>query len=181
MFNHDRVSAKKDDSQRGEPRSLNPSISVGGSAGAHPAAPSRAESEKSSLVSADSGGSQLVVGAGIKMTGVEVTDCDTLIVDGHLEASLDSRLVHVGETGVLSGNASMDVAEIWGQLEGEFTVRQRLIIHPTGRVKGCIRYGKIRVEDGGLIAGDISTSLEATQSAATRTEPTSIKQVSHQR
>ena len=79
MFNHDRVSGKKDDSQRGEPRSLNPSISVGGSAGAHPAAPSQAASEKSSLVSADSGGSQLVVGAGIKMTGVEVTDCDTLI------------------------------------------------------------------------------------------------------
>ena len=175
MYNHDAGFGKKDDNERSEPRSLNPSVSVGGRTGVHPSAPP--EPEKPSAVLPNSGGSQLVVGPNIKMNGVEVTDCDTLIVEGHLEATLDSRLIQVGETGVLSGNASMDVAEIWGRLEGEFTIRQQLIIHPSGRVNGCIRYGKIRVEDGGLISGDISTLSGATESAATSTEPKAIKPV----
>jgi cytoskeletal protein CcmA (bactofilin family) len=180
MFNDDGVLGKKADSQRSEPRSSNLSISVGARTGAHPPAPVQAEAQKSPPDLSASGGSKLVVGPNIKMTGVEVTDCDTLIVEGHLEATLDSRLIQVGETGVLAGKASMDVAEIWGRLEGEFTIRQQLIIHPSGRVNGSIRYAKIRVEDGGEISGDIST-LSAAAESATRTEPTSIKQASRLR
>ena len=177
MYNHGGMFGKKDDSQRSEPRTLNPPISGSGGTGTHPQAPSPAAPEKPPPVLPDSGGSALVVGPNIKMVGVEVTDCDTLIVEGHLEATLDCRITQVAETGVLSGNASMDVAEIWGRLEGEFTVRKQLIIHPSGRVNGCIRYGKIRIEDGGQISGDISTLSEATERAAARTEPSPTKPV----
>lgn len=175
MSNYDSVSGKKDDGQRNEPRSSNSLISVGTRTGIHPSAPFQPEPEKPPPDLPQSRGSKVVVGPNIKMTGVEVTDCDTLIVEGHIEATLDSRVVQVGATGVLSGNASMDVAEIWGRLEGEFTVRQQLIIHPSGRVNGCVRYGRIRVEDGGEISGDISTLSAATESTATRIEPKSIK------
>jgi cytoskeletal protein CcmA (bactofilin family) len=100
---------------------------------------------------------RLVVGPNIRMKGVEVTDCDVVIVEGQLEAKFDSRVVEIAETGVLSGTASMDVAEIWGRFEGELTVRQQLIVHPTGRVNGHVRYAKIRIEEGGEISGEIST------------------------
>ena len=174
MFNNDAVPGKKDDGQRSEPRSSNPSIGGFARAVAPPAVPLQAQPETPAVDLSASGGSKLIVGPSIKMLGVEVTDCDTLIVEGHLEATLDCRLTQVGETGVLSGNASTDVAEIWGRLEGEFTIRQQLIIHPSGRVSGCIRYGKIRVEEGGLISGDISTLSAATDGVATRAESKSM-------
>jgi hypothetical protein len=40
-------------------------------------------------------------------------------------------------------------------IEGELTARKQLVIHSTGRVSGKIRYGKITVEDGGQLSGDV--------------------------
>ena len=63
-------------------------------------------------------GSKLVVGPNIKLKGVEITECDTLIVEGRVEASMDSRVVQIAEHGVFSGTATMDLAEVWGRFEG---------------------------------------------------------------
>ena len=46
---------------------------------------------------------KLVVGPDIKMKGVEVNDCDTLQVEGRIEATLDARVLHIAEKGVFSG------------------------------------------------------------------------------
>jgi cytoskeletal protein CcmA (bactofilin family) len=70
---------------------------------------------------------------------------------------MDSRVVQIAEQGVFSGKATMDVAEIWGSFEGQLTVRQQLVIYGTGRVSGQVRYGKIRIEEGGELTGDVST------------------------
>src|SRR2546430_9848763 len=89
--------------------------------------------------------SKLIVGPDIKLKGVEITDCDTLVVEGRVEASMDSRVVQIAEAGVFSGTVSIDVAEIRGRFEGELTARKQLVIYSTGRVSGRIRYGKIRI------------------------------------
>lgn len=102
-------------------------------------------------------GSKLIVGPDIKLKGVEITDCDTLVVEGRVEASMDSRVIQIAEHGVYAGTVGIDVAEIHGRFEGELTARKQLIVHATGRVSGTIRYGKITVEDGGEITGNIST------------------------
>jgi cytoskeletal protein CcmA (bactofilin family) len=102
-------------------------------------------------------GSKLIVGPDIKLKGVEITDCDTLVVEGRVEASMDSRVIQIAEHGVYSGTVGIDVAEIHGRFEGELTARKQLIIHATGRVSGTIRYGKLTIEDGGEISGTIST------------------------
>ena len=41
----------------------------------------------------EKGGSKLTVGPNIKLKGVEITDCDTLVVEGRMEATLDSRVL----------------------------------------------------------------------------------------
>ena len=46
---------------------------------------------------------KLVVGPDIKMKGVEVNDCDTLQVEGRIEATLDARVLEITEKGVFSG------------------------------------------------------------------------------
>lgn len=112
------------------------------------------------------GGSRLTVGPNIKLKGVEITDCDTLVVDGMVEATMDSRLMQISEQGSFRGAADIDLAEIKGRFEGSLNVRGKLIIHATGQVSGKIRYAKLIVEDGGQLSGDIECGLGTSPTAA---------------
>lgn len=100
--------------------------------------------------------SKLVVGPDIKMKGVEISDCDTLVVEGRVEATLDSRVLEIAEHGVFQGTIAVDQAEIRGRFEGELTVRKMLVIQGTGKVSGKIRYAKIKVEEGAELAGELA-------------------------
>ena len=104
---------------------------------------------------------KLVVGPQIKIKGVEISDCDTLVVEGRIEATLDSRVLEITEHGVFQGTIAVDNAEVHGRFEGELTVRKQLIIHATGKVSGKIRYAKIKVEEGAELAGEISVLEKA--------------------
>jgi len=108
---------------------------------------------------------RLTVGPEIKMKGVEITDCDTLVVEGRIEATLDTRVLQIAEHGVFNGTVSVDIAEIHGRLDGELTVRKQLVIHSTGKVSGKIRYARIKVDEGAELAGEIAV-LERTQAGA---------------
>ena len=101
------------------------------------------------------GGSKLTVGPNIKLKGVEITDCDTLVVEGLVEATMDSRVIQISERGAFKGSAEIDIAEIHGQFDGNLTVRQKLTIYATGKVTGKIRYGKLVIEEGGQLTGEI--------------------------
>ena len=98
---------------------------------------------------------KLIVGPDIKMKGVEITDCDTLVVEGRIEATLDARVLQIASSGVFQGTVTVDVAEIHGSVDGELTVRKQLVLHATGRVSGKIRYAAIKVEEGAEISGEI--------------------------
>jgi len=99
---------------------------------------------------------KLVVGPDIKMKGVEVNDCDTLQVEGRIEATVDAGVLEFTEKRVFCGTVAVDNAEIHGRLEGELTVRKQLVVHATGRVSGKIRYARIKVEEGAELSGEIS-------------------------
>jgi cytoskeletal protein CcmA (bactofilin family) len=101
------------------------------------------------------GGSKLIVGPNIKLKGVEITDCDTLVVEGRVEATIDSRVIQISERGAFKGSAEIDIAEIHGEFDGDLTVRQKLVIYSTGKVSGKVRYGKVVIEEGGQLSGDI--------------------------
>jgi cytoskeletal protein CcmA (bactofilin family) len=93
-------------------------------------------------------GSKLIVGPNIKLKGSEITDCEILVVEGRVEASMKSRVIRIAEGGVFAGKAEIDVAEVYGNFEGELTARTRLVIHATGKVSGVIRYGAMMGEGG---------------------------------
>jgi len=114
--------------------------------------------------------SKLVVGPDVKLKGAEITDCDTLVVEGGVESSLDSRVMQIAEKGVFQGAAAIDIAEIHGRFEGELTARKQLVIHATGKVSGKIRYGRIKIEEGAEISGDVAP--------ITATEPAMLKPAS---
>ena len=111
-------------------------------------------------------GAKLTVGPNIKLKGVEITDCDTLVVEGLVEATMDSRLMQIAEQGEFKGSAEIDIAEIRGVFDGNLTVREKLVIHSTGKVTGKIRYGKIVIEEGGQLSGEISFGAKPSLQAA---------------
>jgi len=116
-------------------------------------------------------GSKLIVGPNIKLKGVEITDCDTLIVEGHVEATMDSRCIRIAPDGSFTGTAGIDVAEIRGRFSGDLTVRKCLTIHATGKVTGKVRYARLVVEEGGELSGEIAALGTEERSARGITAP----------
>lgn len=116
-----------------------------------------------SVSSTTEGGSKLIVGPNIKLKGVEITDCDTLVVEGRVEATMDSRVIQIAEKGAFKGSAEIDIAEIHGEFDGELTVREKLVIYATGKVSGTIRYGKVVIEEGGQLSGDVQVGTAVAQ------------------
>jgi cytoskeletal protein CcmA (bactofilin family) len=106
---------------------------------------------------ADESGAKLIVGPNIKLKGVEIEDCDTLVVEGRIEATMVSRAIQIAENGAFNGKVDVDVAEIRGTFQGEMTARKKLVIHASGRVSGKVRYGKMLVQEGGEMNGDIAS------------------------
>ncbi len=111
------------------------------------------------------GGSKLTVGPNIKLKGVEITDCDTLVVEGLVEATMDSRVMQISEQGAFKGSADIDVAEIRGQFNGNLTARQKLVIYATGKVTGTVRYGKLVIEEGGQLSGEVQVGGSGKQAS----------------
>jgi cytoskeletal protein CcmA (bactofilin family) len=116
-------------------------------------------------------GSRLIVGPDVKLKSAEILDCDTLVVEGRVEATMDSRVIRIADQGSFSGKVSIDIAEIHGTFDGELTARSQLIIHATGKVSGKIRYGKLVIDEGGELCGDINAlSAEKPAQGWARTE-----------
>lgn len=146
---------------------LNQALSTAAPADAAKPAIAHSEAPKApELPKAPKGGDKvackLTVGPDIKLKGAEITDCDTLVVEGRVEASMNSRVIQISESGVFVGKVGIEVAEIRGHFEGELTAHTQLMIHTSGRVSGKIRYGTISIEEGGELTGDVAAIAAST-------------------
>jgi cytoskeletal protein CcmA (bactofilin family) len=100
-------------------------------------------------------GKKLIVGRDIALSG-QISSCEKLVVEGRVEANIaECREIEISETGTFKGEAEIDVAEIGGTFEGTLLARDLLMIRANGRVTGKVRYGRIEVERGGQINGDV--------------------------
>lgn len=135
-------------------RPINPNAAALGATHSAAAAPAAVAASQPAPVAKEAE-SKLTVGPNIKLKGVEITDCDTLVVEGSVEATMDSRVIQISERGSFKGSAEIDIAEIRGEFDGTLTVRQKLVIYATGKVTGKIRYGKLVIEEGGQLSGEI--------------------------
>lgn len=102
---------------------------------------------------------RLFVGQGVHARGIEISDCEALLVDGTLEGAPDKpfgvRRLHVGETGCFKGSAQVESAEIRGRFEGQLVVREKLVVFSKGLVTGQVRYGLLVIEEGGQLSGEV--------------------------
>jgi cytoskeletal protein CcmA (bactofilin family) len=108
-------------------------------------------------------GKKLTVGREIPLSG-NISACDKLIVEGRVEAELkDCRQIEIASTGTFKGSAAIDMAEISGNFEGTLTARDILIVRSTGRITGTVRFGKLEIERGGEVVGDIGLCDDTTE------------------
>jgi cytoskeletal protein CcmA (bactofilin family) len=104
----------------------------------------------------DDEANRLTVGRNICLSG-EITACQKLVVEGQVEAGLkDAAVIEVAPTGLYRGTAEVDEADISGRFEGTLIARQKLTIRKGGRIDGSVRYGRIVIESGGEISGDMA-------------------------
>ena len=107
-------------------------------------------------------GRRLIVGREICLSG-EITACDTLVVEGQVEANLnDSHRIEITESGCFKGKVDIAIAEIKGRFEGELIARERLIIYKTGRVTGTVTCSEIEIERGGIMSGSVDVAAATT-------------------
>jgi cytoskeletal protein CcmA (bactofilin family) len=151
-------------SQRNNPNSA-PATTTPAQPAAAPIAATAAASS-APVSTGQEGESKLTVGPNIKLKGVEITDCDTLVVEGSVEATMDSRVIQISERGSFKGSADIDIAEIRGQFDGNLTARQKLVIYATGKVTGRVRYGKVVIEEGGQLSGEVEFGTATSRSAS---------------
>ena len=100
----------------------------------------------------------LTVGNDILMKG-EINSCDRIVIEGAVDATLkEVHTMEIAQSGSFKGFAEVEEAEISGIVEGDLTVRGRLIIYSTGKVTGKISYGEIEIERGGQLTGEIKSA-----------------------
>ena len=107
-------------------------------------------------LSAGNDDNRLTVGKNISLNG-EIVACEKLIVEGRVEATLhDAHIIDVSQGGCFKGNADVKEAFISGSFIGTLVAKELLTIRKGGQVEGSIRYGRIIIEDGGTIIGDMA-------------------------
>lgn len=101
-------------------------------------------------------GRRLVIGEGISISG-EIEACDTLVVEGTVEAALKgARILEVAESGTFYGTVEIDECTIAGRFEGDITVNGRLTIRSNGSITGTMAYKELAVEAGATVDGKIT-------------------------
>jgi cytoskeletal protein CcmA (bactofilin family) len=109
----------------------------------------------------------LHVGRGLKLEG-KIQSCDSLVIEGDVQATIESGTLTITETGEVRGEATVDQAEINGKFDGTLIVRKCLTINATGKITGTVRYGELKVEQGGKISGEVEATEASGNSSLTR-------------
>lgn len=103
---------------------------------------------------------RLVIGRGITMSG-EIEHCDTLLVEGTIEAALKgAQSLEISKSGTFYGTVEINEAMISGRFEGELTVNGRLTVAAGGVITGSISYKELQIEAGATIDGKLTPLKE---------------------
>lgn len=97
-----------------------------------------------------------MIGEGISVTG-DVSATSNLKVGGLIEGRSvsSSQNVEVSEAGIVKASISAKEVRISGQVAGDISGSEKVLITRTGRVKGNIVSPRVQLDDGALFRGSI--------------------------
>ena len=77
----------------------------------------------------------------------------------------------MGPEGRVSGTLEADTVELQGEGPATLTARTALVVRATGRVTGTVRYGRLEVEPGGVLQGDLAPLTSPAEETAPPAAP----------
>lgn len=98
------------------------------------------------------------IGSSIKIKG-EITGSEDLLIQGAVEGSvvLTGHVVTIGETALIKANVSAREIRVEGEVIGDLTSKERVVVRSTGKVKGNIMSPCLSLEEGARLKGSIDT------------------------
>jgi cytoskeletal protein CcmA (bactofilin family) len=97
----------------------------------------------------------LNVGEGVSISGT-IRLPGTIKVNGSIDGTIEAKEIYVGVSGRVTGQVTVDVADIHGEVRESIEVRERATIRSTGRMEGNLTYRSIAIEHGGVVEGKIT-------------------------
>ena len=103
-----------------------------------------------------SSGKSAVIGPGIHING-DISGDENLIVEGRVDGKilLDSHQVEVGQSGRVNADITAKVIKIAGEVRGDISGMEKVIISRSGNVHGNIVAPRMTLEDGAIFKGSI--------------------------
>jgi cytoskeletal protein CcmA (bactofilin family) len=122
------------------------------------AQPMEATPEKISTPSSTpaSSGRSALIGPGIQVKG-DISGNENLVIEGKVDGKilLDDNHVEVGQTGRVNADITARVIKIAGEVRGDITGTEKVIISRSGNVHGNIVAPRMTLEDGAIFKGSI--------------------------
>ena len=124
-----------------------------------------------------------MIGPSIVIKGTVSGDED-LVIQGRVEGNIDlqAHVVSVGQSGKVAADINAKVINIDGEVAGDITGNEKVVISKSGNVKGNIVAPRVTLEDGAIFKGSIDmdpgdnavkkVSLASDKSAADDSAPT---------
>ncbi|MEZ5567526.1 MAG: polymer-forming cytoskeletal protein [Halioglobus sp.] len=97
-----------------------------------------------------------MIGPSIRIKG-EVTGEEDLLIQGKVEGtiSLKDQELSVGESGRVTADITARVVKIEGEVTGDITGSEKVVIARSGNVRGNIVAPRVTLEDGAIFKGSI--------------------------
>ncbi len=87
----------------------------------------------------------------------------TIRLDGRVNGKISSKggTLIVGERAVVQADIIVDTIIIMGEVSGTIDAKERIEVHPPGRLSGDIQAGVISIKPGGLFNGKCAMKSKA--------------------
>lgn len=101
-------------------------------------------------------GKSATLGATIKIKG-DITGDESLVIEGQVDGSvtLNSHELIIGRTGRVHADVSAKVIRIDGEVQGDITSREKVLLSSSSNTKGNIITPKMTLEEGARFKGTI--------------------------
>ena len=112
------------------------------------------------------------IGPGIQING-DITGDENLIVEGKVtgKIKLGSHQVDIGQGGLVNADISAKIIKIAGEVRGDLTGTEKVVISRSGNVHGNIVAPRMTLEDGAIFKGSIDMDPREPEKAAVSTPP----------
>ena len=112
-----------------------------------------------------------MIGKSIEIKGT-ITGNENLVIEGTVDGSVDlpDHDLTIGESGKVTADLAAKNVKVEGQVTGDITGSEKVVISQSGRVRGNIIAPRVTLEDGAKFKGSIDMDPGESSKPAAKAE-----------